>query len=176
MIHKLYLNNFTQNLNNISQTIMVYCFSLEHVNGLLSDWPTTGNDILIQLLETKSVFWEFFDKLCSEYVFQKLFPVPLLIFITGNDIILAQWRHVTCEQVNIQAMFMMVHSVECIERKYWLQRSEFWYPIDLCNNRKWFIRQMRDGFWLWSDRNSQPGSYRPQAFKYLSFKLSRISP
>ena len=76
MIHKLYLNNFTQNLNNISQTIMVYCFSLEHVKGLLSDRPTIGNDILIQLLKQKSVFREFLVSFEVNLSFKICFRCP----------------------------------------------------------------------------------------------------
>ena len=174
MIHKLYLNNFTQNLNNISQTIMVYCFSLEHVKGLLSDRPTIGNDILIQLLKQKSVFREFLVSFEVNLSFKICFRCPyrylLLATISSlhSDVTWRVYRWI------YRACLWLVDSVECIERKYWLQRSEFWYPIDLCNNRKWFIRQMRDGFWLRSDPNSQPGSYRPHAFKYLSFKSSYL--
>ena len=88
MIHKLYLNNFTQDLNNISQTIMVFCFSLEHVKGLLSVRPTIGNDILnFNYLSQNRYFGNFRTVWDPLY---KLFPVPLQIFMISslhNDVI-----------------------------------------------------------------------------------------
>ena len=92
---------------------MVYCFSLEHVKGLLSDRPTIGNDILIQLLKQKSVFREFlvsFEvKLSFEICFRCPYRYLLLATISSlhSDVTWRVYRWI------YRACLWLVDSVEC---------------------------------------------------------------